>query len=393
MDIRKLAQEIKPYTIARRRWYHSHPELSMHETETTKSLVRDLGETGIPVETFRDGLPGCMGTITGGKGPGRTLMLRADIDALPVTEKTGLPFASENPGAMHACGHDTHIAMLLGAAKILNTVKDEFRGTVKILFQPAEEFIGGARQVIQQGFLEGVDACYGLHTMPAMNTGKINFEYGERMASADGCTITIEGYGAHGSAPHLGKDAIVAASAVILAVQTLVSRLNNPLNPLVVTIGKVDGGRRFNIIADKVTMEVTIRCFNKKTREDVKANIVKIVETVADGYGCKGTATFIGGLPAVFNNDRRIVDIARAAVVKLYGETGLSDMEKLMGSEDFAWYLDKIPGVYGILGAKSDDVPGSDISLHNECYSPDENALEMGVAVTAQFACDYLNEE
>ncbi|MDR1834463.1 MAG: amidohydrolase [Fusobacteriaceae bacterium] len=391
MEIRKLAEKYRDYIVGRRRYYHSHPELSMQEFETTKAVLRDLEEMGIPSVPFRDRLPGCIGTLQGGK-PGKTVLLRADIDALPVSEKTGLPYASQNPGVMHACGHDTHIAMLLGAAKILKDLQNELSGTIKFLFQPAEEFIGGAKEVINQGFLKGVDACYGIHSMSGLETGKMNFTYGERMASADACTLKIRGYGAHGSAPHLGKDAIVAASAVIMGIQTIVSRMNNPLNPLVITIGKVDCGRRFNIIADEATLEMTIRCFDKKLREQVIPYIREKTETIAAAYGCTGTLLHSGGLPAVFNNDRHLVEIAQNAVIKLYGTSALSEMEKLTGSEDFAWYLESTPGIYGILGVRSAVVPGSEMSMHHECFAPDERALETGAAVNAQFAFDFLNE-
>ncbi|MDR3260165.1 MAG: amidohydrolase [Fusobacteriaceae bacterium] len=392
MFIKEISEKNRNYTIERRRFYHSYPELTLQEVETAKSIIKDLNELGIESTSLENGYYGCVGIIRGGK-PGKTVALRADIDGLPVKEETGLDFTSKNEGKMHACGHDAHIAMLLGAAKVLNEIKDKLCGNVKLIFQPAEELAVGAKEVIRQGFLDDVNACYGIHIWSNIDAPKINMEYGERMGSLDLCTITINGYGAHGSAPHLGKDAIVAASAVLMGIQSIVSRVNNPLNPLVITIGKVDGGKMYNILADKVVMDVGVRVFNKKLRMEVEGYMRHVIENVSKAYGCEGILEYNYVTGSVINSEKHLVDIARNAVIKLYGEDALISMEKVTGAEDFSFYQEKVPGVYGFIGARSEEVPGSEFNNHHECFTVDERSLERGVAVAAQFAYDFLNED
>ncbi|MGF6905626.1 amidohydrolase [Fusobacterium sp. PH5-44] len=392
MLIKELSEKYRDYIIERRRFYHSYPELTLEEKETTNSLVQDLEAMNIPVTRFKNGFYGCYGTITGGK-PGKTIMLRADIDALSVNEQTGLPFSSKNQGKMHACGHDAHISMLLGAAKILNEIKEELEGTVRILFQPAEELAVGAKEIINQGVTNGVDAVYGIHIWSTIDSPKINMAYGERMASADLFTVEITGLGAHASAPQHGHDAILAVSNVIMGIQSAVSRKNDPINPLVVTVGVVDAGQRFNIIADKAMLDGTVRTFNRKIRMEVEEMIREVVENVPKAYGCQGKLEYKYVTGPVINEDKKLVDLANNAAVKLYGEDALVEMEKLTGSEDFSYYQEKIPGVYGFIGARSAEVPGSEKSNHHECFTVDEKALERGAAVAAQFAYDFLNEK
>lgn len=392
MLIKELSEKYNEYIIDRRRYYHQYPELTLQEIETTKSIIKDLKEIGIEdIKTFKD-FYGCVGILKGGK-PGKTVLLRADINALPVLEKTGLPFASKIEGKMHACGHDNHIAMLLGAAKILFDMRDEIAGTVKFLFQPAEELAVGAKAVVEQGVMDDVDACYGIHIWSMVDSPKINMEIGERMASCDNFKITIKGFGSHGSAPHLGHDAIVAASGVIMGLQTIVSRINNPLNAAVITIGVVDAGQRFNIIADKAVLEGTVRTFNKKFRMEIEGLIRQISNDIAAGYQCTAETEYSYLTGAVINEDQHLVDIAQNAVKKLYGEDGLTELEKMTGSEDFAYLMEKAPGVYGFIGARNPAIPGSEKSNHHECFTVDEEALRRGAAVAAQFAFDFLTEK
>lgn len=387
-DIRALAAKYNDYIVERRRYYHAHPELTEHEAETTESIVKDLEAMGLSVERF-DGMYGCVASLKGAK-PGPTVLLRADIDALPVKEATGLPFASQNEGRMHACGHDAHIAMQLGAAKILTEIRDELRGTVKFFFQPAEELAIGAKCAVDRGLMDGVDAVYGAHVWGQLDAGKVNIERGERMASCDMFTLTVRGEASHGSAPHLGRDAVAAASAVIMALQTIVSRVNNPLNSLVLTVGTFDAGQRFNIIADKAVMDGTVRTFDPKFRLKMEEMIRKTAEDVAAGYGCTAELKYKYLCPAVINSDEQVVETARGAAVKLFGEEVLAPFEKLMGSEDFSFLMEKAPGVYGFIGGRSENVPGSGMSNHHECYTVDEKILPMGAALAAQFAADFL---
>ena len=390
MDIKEKAENIKDYIIEMRRHFHQNPELSLEEFETTKKILNELEKMGIEVSTFKDGLTGCVGTIKGAK-EGKTLLLRADIDALSVHEKTNLEFASRVDGKMHACGHDCHAAMLLGIAKILSEMKDKFSGNIKLFFQAAEEIGLGAKLSIEQGVMDNVDACYGVHVTPRFESPKINMQYGERMAATDVFKLTVEGTSSHGSSPHLGHDAIVASAAIITALQTIVSRINNPLKPAVVTIGTIKGGQRFNIIANEVIMEGNVRTFDEIFRKEIEIHIREIAESVAKAHSCTAKLEYRYGTGVVLNKDKNLVDIAQNAVKKLYGEDSLVEMEKITGGEDFSLLMEKAPGIFGYIGTRNPKVPGSEKINHHECFTVDEDALIRGTAVAVQFALDYLN--
>lgn len=390
MDIKEKAENIKDYIIEMRRHFHQNPELSLEEFETTKKIVNELEKMGIEVSTFKDGLTGCVGTIKGAK-EGKTLLLRADIDALSVHEKTNLEFASRVDGKMHACGHDCHAAMLLGVAKILSEMKDKFSGNIKLFFQAAEEIGLGAKLSIEQGVMDNVNACYGVHVTPRFESPKINMQYGERMAATDVFKLTVEGTSSHGSSPHLGHDAIVASAAIITALQTIVSRINNPLKPAVVTIGTIKGGQRFNIIANEVIMEGNVRTFDEIFRKEIEIHIREIAESVAKAHSCTAKLEYRYGTGVVLNKDKNLVDIAQNAVKKLYGEDSLVEMEKITGGEDFSLLMEKAPGIFGYIGTRNPKVPGSEKINHHECFTVDEDALIRGTAVAVQFALDYLN--
>ena len=390
MDIKEKAENIKDYIIEMRRHFHQNPELSLEEFETTKKIVNELEKMSIEVSTFKDGLTGCIGTIKGAK-EGKTLLLRADIDALSVHEKTNLEFASRVDGKMHACGHDCHAAMLLGVAKILSEMKDKFSGNIKLFFQAAEEIGLGAKLSIEQGVMDNVDACYGVHVTPRFESPKINMQYGERMAATDVFKLTVEGTSSHGSSPHLGHDAIVASAAIITALQTIVSRINNPLKPAVVTIGTIKGGQRFNIIANEVIMEGNVRTFDEIFRKEIETHIREIAESVAKAHSCTAKLEYRYGTGVVLNKDKNLVDIAQNAVKKLYGEDSLVEMEKITGGEDFSLLMEKAPGIFGYIGTRNTKVPGSEKINHHECFTVDEDALIRGTAVAVQFALNYLN--
>ena len=391
VNIKELSEKHNGYIIAQRRYFHARPELPLQEFNTTADIVARLNEIdGIEVETY-EGLTGCVGILRGAK-PGKTVVLRADIDALPVNEQTGLEFASQNPGKMHACGHDCHIAMQLGAAKVLSELKNELAGTVKFFFQPAEEVALGALQYIEKGLMKDVDAVFGMHIWSQVASPHFNIESGPRMASCDSFTLTVKGKAAHGSAPHLGHDAIVAAAATIMNLQSICSRTNDPLNPLVVSVGTFDGGQRFNIIADKVSMDGTVRTFDRAFRATVEERIRNIAEQTAACYGCTAELKYNYMCNAVINDSAELVRIAQNAATKLFGDDILVNFEKLTGSEDFSFLMDEAPGIYGFLGARSEKVPGSELSNHHECFTVDEDALHHGAAIAAQFAYDVLNQ-
>ena len=390
-NIRELAEQYNDYIIERRRYYHSCPELSGQEIHTTEALKADLEAMGVEVELCKT-CHGLVGTIKGGK-PGKAVVaLRSDTDALPVEEKTGLPFASENPGVMHACGHDNHMAMLLGAAKILTTIRDEIPGTVKLLFQPAEETAQGAKAMIAEGVLKGVDAIYGAHIWGDFDAPYIDVSAGNRMACCDTFRITVEGSSTHGSTPHLGTDAIVAAASIIMNIQTYVSRNNDPLNPLVVTVGKIDGGQRFNIRANKVVMEGTCRTFSRKTLETIDKDLERIAANTAAAFGASASLEYQHLTTPVINDHEDLNRIARNAVIKLYGEEGLGHLPTMMGSEDFAFFMEEVPGVFGFIGSR-DPEQGYIYTNHHEKYSVPEEVLQRGAAMHAQFALDFLTEK
>lgn len=388
MDIRALSEQYEGYIIEQRRWFHAHPELSWEEVKTTDAIAAELEKMGLTVQRF-EGHPGCTAMISGGKAKAgaKTVCLRADIDALPVEEKTGLPFASENCGVMHACGHDNHIAMLLGAAKILTQIKDELEGNVKIFFQSAEETCHGAEYYVAQGVLDDVDAIYGQHIWGNFDAPLLNVQPGVRMASCDNFTITVEGVSSHGSAPEKGVDAIVAASAIIMNLQTVVSRNNDPLNPLVVTVGEIHGGQRFNIIANRVVMEGTCRTHSREIRGQIEPMLRRVATETAAAFGAKAELKYEAFPGPVINDHDDLNAIAHDAAVKLYGEEGIAPLDKMMGSEDFAYFMEKVPGVFGFLGSRD---PEHCYTNHNDKYSVDESVLKRGAAMHAQFAADYL---
>ena len=389
MDIRALAEQYESYIIEQRRWFHAHPELSWEEFGTTDHIQQELEKMGLEVHRFDD-RPGCTAMIYGGKAaPGaKTVALRADIDALPVEEKTGLPFTSQNPGVMHACGHDNHMAMLLGAARILCDLKDELAGNVKLLFQAAEETCFGAEYYVQQGVLDGVDAIYGQHIWAGLEAPYLNVQPGVRMASCDNFTITVEGSSTHGSTPHLGTDAIVAAASIIMNIQTIVSRNNDPLNALVVTIGEIHGGQRFNILANKVVMEGTCRTHSREMRGKIEPLLRRVCEDTAAAFGARAELKYDAFPSPVINDHDDLNQIAHDAAVKLYGEEGIKEMPRVMGSEDFAYFMDVVPGIFGFLGSRDAEHQASN---HNDCYDVPEEVLKRGAAMHAQFAADYLS--
>lgn len=390
MDIKALAKEAESYIIDRRRHFHKHPELSFKEWETTKTIVAELEAMGLPVVTFPD-YPGCIATLDSGK-PGRTLMIRADIDALPVQEKSGFDYSSVNDGVMHACGHDTHIAMALGAAKVLCSIKDELKGKIKFLFQSGEEMGCGAKYYVENGYLDDVDAVFGMHIWATLESPYISVEAGNRMASMTNFTINVKGYQSHGSAPQDGHDAIVAASAIVMALQTYVSRMNNPINPLVLSVGKFHGGAMYNIICPDVELEGTIRTYSKTMRKSMEDDLNNIIQNTAKVHGCTATLDLRHMLPAVINEDEEMCSLAYNAGLKLFGEEGLGHMDALMGSEDYSLFMEKVPGFFAFIGTKNVE-KGLIYPNHNEKYESDEEQLFKGSALAAQFAVDYLNNK
>ena len=388
MNVKELAKEQESYVIQCRHYLHSHPELSTKEVNTTRFIKEELEKMGVEVQEF-EGITGCVGTIKGDK-PGKTVMLRADIDALPITENPGKSYCSLNPGVMHACGHDCHTSMLLGAAKILSAHRDEIHGTVKLIFQMAEEIGRKSEEYVKRGALEGVDAIFGMHIWSAVPAGKVNFESGERMACSDRFTIKIHGKSSHGSAPHEGKDAIIAGAAAIQALQTIPSRINNPFNALVVTVGICNGGTKENIIADQAELTGTVRAFNREFRNSMPEVIKSVVEPVVKGYGCSAEVDYYFGPSPLINDHEDLVQIARGAASKEMGEDALIPLKKMTGAEDFSVYMETVPGVFGYLGCRNEE-KGIIAAHHHPAFDVDEDVLYHGTGIYVQFALDYLN--
>lgn len=387
MDIKDLAKQYEKYTIKIRRDIHENPEPSWQEYRTTEVIEREL--KSFKIETKRLKKTGLIGILKG-KTEGKTVALRADIDALSIKENTNLSFKSIN-GYMHACGHDCHTAMLLSAAKVLSQIKDEINGTVKFIFQPAEETCIGAKVIIEEdNVLQGVDGIFGMHIWGNLESSKFNIESGARMASADTFKIRIKGTASHGSTPHLGVDSIVTASAVIMNLQSIVSRNINPIEPVVITVGTIKGGDRFNIIASEVVMEGTTRAFSKETRELLEGKMREVVQNTAKTYGAEGILEY-EYCPAPLINDGRLTDIAIKSAKKLYGQHSLVPMDKLTVSEDFTYYMDKVPGVFAFIGGGNKKI--GIYENHNDKFIIDESSLNMGTALYAQFAVDFLNEK
>ena len=387
MNIKELSKKYKQYTIDMRREFHMHPELSMREEKTAKRIMEELIEMGIPCVSIAG--TGVLGTIKG-KNPGKTIALRADIDALEITEKSEIPYKSQNVGVMHACGHDCHAAMLLGAAKVLNEIKDELNGTVKLMFQPGEEVAQGAKRMIEDGALDGVDEVFGMHVMGNFPAGKIAIGSGALMASCDMFKITVKGKGGHGSTPHLGIDAVLAASAVVMNLQSIASREISPMDTVVISVGKFISGTRFNIIADEAALEGTTRCFSYEIRENLPKMIERIAKSTAESFRAVAELEY-NFLTAPTINDEISTERARKSIEKIMSKDAIEEFPKMAGSEDFSEYLAKVPGTFAIVGTANEEKDTCYVNHHAK-FNVDEDMLEHGVALHAQYAVDFLNE-
>lgn len=382
MDFRKEAEAIKEELIAFRRDIHMHPEASMMEFRTTDKICEKLDEFGIPYRRIEPA--GVIADIKGGK-PGKTIAIRADIDALSITEKTGLPFASVNEGLMHACGHDTHATMLMGAAKILNQHKDELCGNVRLFFQPGEEVCLGAKAVIAAGGMEGVDAAFMIHNGTMNPVGSVTLTKGPSHAATDSFKIKITGKTSHGAAPQVGRDAVVAGSAIVMALQTMVSRWTTPTKPLVVTVGKFHAGSRFNIISGSAELEGTCRSYDVELHHSIPAKMEEIAKNVAAAYGCTAEVEYTMMCEPLINDPAMIDLVAKSAAKVVDSPELVREGVAQMGGEDFSEYSVLVPGAFASLGQ------GGDLPNHHECVIHDESTFATGSALYCQVAYDYLN--
>jgi len=388
MNVRELSEKYKEELIALRREFHQNPELGWEEIQTSNRVEEELKKIGIKVE--RIAKTGVVGTLKG-KEDGKVVALRADMDALPIQEANNdLPYKSKNAGVMHACGHDTHTAMLLIAAKVLWELRDQIKGTVKFIFQPAEEPIQGAKKMFEEGVMEGVDAILGIHIWSQLPTGKVSLEPGPRFAAGDRFKITVKGKGSHGAVPHLGVDAIVAASAIVMDLQSIVSREIDPLEPAVLSIGKINGGFNFNVLCNEVVLEGTTRSFNQDIQNRFPLMIKRMVDNTASSFKAKAEIDYIIGSPSCAN-DPALAQIAKSGITKLYGEDVVANFEKTMGGEDFAYFIQKVPGMIVFLGGGNKE-KNTTYPHHHEKFNIDEDALPVGTSLYAQFALDFLNK-
>ena len=374
------AREILPWMTEIRRDLHQHPELGLEEHRTAERVQLLLDELGIE---HVDGLAqtGVLGLIRG-KEDGPTVALRADLDALPLQDAKEVPYKSREDGKMHACGHDVHTSILLGAAKILKGMESDLHGTVKLIFQPAEETVGGARLLIEEGVLENptVDAIFGLHVDPGRPVGAFGLHYGQRNASSDNLHITIHGRAGHGAYPASAVDAIVAAAQVVTAIQTVISRNVDARDSAVVSFGIIQGGTQGNILADRVDLTGTVRTLDQRTRELVLQRVKETAEGVAAGLGGSAEVNIEPSYDPLIN-DNTMVEIVRANAIRLSGEDSVEVFAKPnMGVEDFGYYVSHVPGAFFSLGVRNEE-EGIVSPVHHVLFDADEEAMAYGAAV------------
>ncbi|MFT8872071.1 MAG: amidohydrolase [Sporolactobacillus sp.] len=371
-----------------RRYLHQHPELSYHETKTAAFIEDKLRSFGIDDIRTHVGGYGIVAKIHGGK-PGLTVALRADFDALPIDEETDVPYKSQVPGVMHACGHDGHTATLLGVASVFQKHREQLAGNVVLLHQPAEEFPpGGAVAMIKDGCLDDVDVVFGTHLWSMVPYGKIGFRPGYLMAAADYMKIKIQGYGGHGSAPHCSVDSVVIAAQIINQIQMIVSREVDPQHAAVITIGKFNAGVAPNVIADTAEMEGTVRTFNEKTRQKIKAELSSIVEHVCEAFHATGKVEYHDGYPAVYNHEKES-DVFKTVMNRTFGAETTYEIAPQMGGEDFSSYLLHKPGVFWFSGAGNPDI-GADYPHHHPKFNFDERVMLVAGKAFLALVQEYL---
>lgn len=389
MNIKEAAQKYSDYVVDIRRKIHSNPELSTQEFETSKLVQEELDKIGVPYEICGKLGTGVLATVKGAL-PGKTILLRGDMDALPVVEETDVPFKSKNEGKMHACGHDCHTSSLLTAAHILNDIKDELHGTVKLAFQPAEETAQGAKDMIAAGALEGVDGVYGMHVWSGVPVGTACAAAGGRMASAGMFEIWVQGKGGHGAEPANCIDAITCTTAIVNSLQTIVSREFRPIDAAVLTVGKIDAGFRWNVIADKAYIAGTTRCFSNEINKAFPEKIERIAKGVAEAYRCTVECKFTDLVPPTVNHPF-MASICEGAIKTILGENANYDFEPTTGGEDFAFFIDAAPeqmGAVCLLGVRN-EAEGCCYEHHSPKFKVDESALVNAAALYCQVADDF----
>jgi len=376
-ELRRQVQDLQPDLVKIRRHIHAHPELSGQEQQTAAFVAGALYQLGFDV---REGVGGAGIVADLGGGPGPCIGLRVDMDALPIEERTGLPFASRRQGLMHACGHDIHTTVGIGVAHLMAPLARRLPGTLRLLFQPAEEIAQGASWMVRAGALEGLDALFGVHVHPPLAVGKVGVRAGTFTATADELIVEILGESGHGARPHEALDAIWIASQVVTGLQEAVSRRMDPLHPVVISFGQVQGGCAFNVIADRVLLKGTVRCLHPDTHQLLSSWIEGVVQGIVGIHGARSHVSLRAITPSVFNdvNQTRCLEKAARAVL---GDDNVEYLaQPSLGAEDFAEMLKHVPGCMFRLGVAG---PEGCYPLHHGCFNPDEGAIATGVEVLA----------
>lgn len=388
-DFLEEAQNLFEYTKSKRRDFHSHPELGFQEVRTAGIVAKELNSLGLEVST---GIAetGVVALIEGAT-PGPVVLLRFDMDALPITEETGADYASQNPGVMHACGHDGHTAVGLTVARLLNDHREELAGTVKLVFQPAEEGLGGAPRMVEEGVLENPkpDLTLAMHVWNEKPVGWVGIVPGPTMAAAERFKVTITGKGGHGAGPHLAIDPVLASAHVVTGLQSIVARNVAPLKTAVVSVTTLHGGEAFNVIPSSVEMEGTIRTFEDEVRKIVLKRFEEIVSSTAGAFGCQA-GIFLERLTPAVINEPEITRRVQEVLPKVLPDSDLNTDERTMGSEDMAYIMEKVPGCFIFVGSAN---PGSGLnaSHHHPRFDFDERALTNGAALIAAATVDFLS--
>lgn len=383
-----VAQKYAEFQIETRRHFHLYPEESEKEFKTAEHIRDVLTQAGIEWRVC--GMPtGTLATIRGAK-PGKTILLRGDIDGLSVVEQTGLPFKSQHEGFMHACGHDCHASMLLTAALIINDMKESFEGTVVLAFQPAEEIGKGAKAMVADGALNGVDAAFGMHVWPQLPSGTVTVPAGPRTAGGDFFEIEVKGTGGHGAAPHMCVDAALVASSIVTNLQSIVSREMNPIDTAVITVGTIDAGTRWNVVAENATMTGTARYFSKEAGEMIPQSIERIAMDIAHSY--RAQAEFRYERPVLpTNNDAGFSKLCEGAALKVLGEDSVKQLPPSMVGEDFCYFMETVPAALAFFGV-GNEACNAIYGLHHNKFTADEDALLKGAKYYAQIALDFMQK-
>jgi amidohydrolase len=385
-EIKDLAQKFTPRLIEIRRHLHAHPELSGKEHQTSAYIAGVLSSCGLSVQEAV-GKTGVVGELLGKGSDRRTLAIRTDMDALPIQEDLQLDFASANPGIMHACGHDVHATLGMGTAMVLSQLETGLPGNVRFLFQPAEEIALGAKWMVQDGVMKNVDAIYGVHVFPSIPARQIGIRYGALTSAADNLEIVIQGESGHGARPHQAIDAIWIAAQVITSLQQAISRTQNPLHPIVLSLGQIEGGRAHNVIADRVTMKGTVRSLHPESYDNLPGWIENIVQGICQIYGAKCQVDYRRGVPSVHNDDT-LTQIIEVATREAWGDESVQILpEPSLGAEDFSVYLDNVPGCMFRLGVGHENK--TNYPLHHPKFEIDEEAILTGVVTMAYAAYKY----